>query len=219
MSCLCLFFIFAFERFPLAVRSVLEYGELCQWTISRTKCLCPPKNASVEILTLTVLTPAARYLGDNRIWGQSPGPVISVLVYSIRELLIACVLSAGWVTRRCQQTTMQKTDLSRTPQWPQLFQFLNLWETPAVSTLLGPWWCVTVPTLGQHHGLVVWRGVPLPHPMVSSFISSWFDSYKDPPDKCQHTAISAWTKKSPELGLGSIRLVKWRSTTNHQVAY
>lgn len=128
MSCLCLFFIFVFERFPLAVRSVLEYGEMCRWTISRTKCLCPPKNASVEILTLTVLTRAARYLGDNRIWGQSPGPVISVLVYSIRELLIACLLSAGWVTRRCQQTTMQKTDLSRTPQWPQLFQFLNLWE-------------------------------------------------------------------------------------------
>lgn len=126
--------VFAFFLFLLLNASLWQWGqfwntEKCVSELSHElNVYVPPKNASVEILTLTMLTRAARYLGDNRIWGQSPGPVISVLVYSIRELLIACLLSAGWVTRRCQQTTMQKTDLSRTPQWPQLFQFRNLWE-------------------------------------------------------------------------------------------
>lgn len=90
-------FIFVFESFPLAMRSVLEYGEMCRWTLSRTKGLCPPKNACVETLTLTVLTRAARYLGDNCILRAEPWPcdVCSCLQYqrAINSLSSFCWLS------------------------------------------------------------------------------------------------------------------------------
>lgn len=67
-------FCFCFWKLPFGSEVVLEYGEMCRWALSRTKCLSPPKNAYVETLTLIVLTRAARYLGDNRILRAEPWP-------------------------------------------------------------------------------------------------------------------------------------------------